>query len=200
MASVLRVALPMAALVLMSMVFLLSRNVDPYEAVALADIDLASVTQDPRATGPRLSGMTDDGVALELRADAARSVSGAQAILELSHPAGILEATSPDAEWQARFSAVRGILDRQANHLTFVGDVEVTTSGGYVLQVPQLRATLDRTLVEGTGGVDGSGPAGTLQAAAFTLTQSHHAEGDYLLEFRGGVRIVYQPPRTEEER
>ncbi|MEO0504251.1 MAG: hypothetical protein AAFZ14_13070, partial [Pseudomonadota bacterium] len=57
----LKVLLPLAALALLSTLFLLSRNTDPIAAVPFADDELLDRVRDEQITGPFFSGTTTDG-------------------------------------------------------------------------------------------------------------------------------------------
>ena len=66
--SVLKVLLPLIALVLLSTLFLFSRKINPEDAIPYASVDVEDRLRDPKMTGAGLSGMTADGSAISVTA------------------------------------------------------------------------------------------------------------------------------------
>ena len=71
----LKVALPLAALAILSTLFLLSDRIDPEDALPYAEVDVEDLAREPRMTAPTYAGMTTDGAALTLTATEAQTVS-----------------------------------------------------------------------------------------------------------------------------
>jgi lipopolysaccharide export system protein LptC len=72
----LKVALPLAALAILSTLFLLSDRIDPEDALPYAEVDVEELAREPRMTAPTYAGMTTDGAALSLTAVEARPSAG----------------------------------------------------------------------------------------------------------------------------
>lgn len=191
---VLRLGLPLSALVLLMTVFLVSRAVDPNSAPGVAGLDPEEMTREPRIATARFAGVTDDGTALTISAGSVRSqtaaVGTAPLQLTFTSPEGALR--FPDAS-SASFDAASAILDETAGVLTAQGPAMLENSDGYVLELGALTATLDQTRLTGTGGVDGLAPAGTIRADTLELTRSGGPLGGYRLAFTGNVRLLYTP-------
>lgn len=66
-----KVLLPLAALVLLSTIFMISDRVDPSRAPLYSDIDVAQLAQEQRIGAPHYSGVTQDGDSLTVKAKAA---------------------------------------------------------------------------------------------------------------------------------
>lgn len=190
----LRLGLPLSALVLLSTIFLVSRNVDPNRAAALSDLDLAQITREPRIATARFAGVMDDATTITVSADAVRSLGAAEeeAPLDLSFAAPDGELQFPNASL-ASFRADTARLDQRAGRLTAEGPVTLENSDGYILQMGGMEVALDQTRLVGTGGVQGQAPAGDIRADALELTRSGGADGGYLLAFTGNVRLLYIP-------
>ena len=62
--AILKVTLPLLALVILSTLFLISRKINPEDAIPYADVDIEDRLRDPKMTGASLSGMTPDGLSL----------------------------------------------------------------------------------------------------------------------------------------
>lgn len=191
---VLRLGLPLSALVLLMTIFLVSRAVDPNLAPGVAKLDPAQMTREPRIATARFAGVTRDGTALTISAQAVRSgtagVGTGPLKLTFTSPRGQLR--FPDAS-TAQFDAADALLDETAGTLTAQGPVMLENSDGYVLELGALTAALDQTELKGTGGVDGLAPAGTIRADALELTRSGGPKGGYRLAFTGNVRLLYSP-------
>ena len=191
---ILRVIVPLGALVLLSTVFLVSRNIDPDRAIEMADVDLAELTREPRIGAARFAGMTDDNTALVIDAETVRSREDVQQSgpihLSLAAPHGELQFGSGRT---VTFQAERGVLDQADDRLDMQGAVVLETSDGYVARMPSLVSALQRTHVVGTGGISGVGPAGEITADSVELSTKTDQTGGYLLAFKGNVRLIYLP-------
>jgi lipopolysaccharide export system protein LptC len=185
----LKVALPLAALAILSTLFLLSDRIDPQDAIPYAQVDVEDLARDPRMTAPTYAGTTRDGTALTLTAETARPV-GQDASAQAATVLARME--MPDGS-TAELSAGKVDLDAPAGRLLLSGGVAVTTSSGYLVLTDQVTAALDRTSAESSGPVTAETPAAHLTADRFSLTRTD-ADGEaYLLVFTGRVKLVYQP-------
>jgi lipopolysaccharide export system protein LptC len=185
----LKVTLPLMALAILSTLFLLSDRIDPEDALPYAEVDVEELAREPRMTAPTYAGMTSDGAALSLTAAEARpATAGAPA-----RAAGLrLELATPDGG-KTELLAATAVMDEMARQLVLSGGVTVTTSTGYRLETAEVTAKLDRSGLESRTPVTATGPAGDLRADRMVLSQDIQTPGDYLLVFKGGVRLVYQP-------
>jgi lipopolysaccharide export system protein LptC len=185
----LKVALPLTALAILSTLFLLSDRIEPEDALPYAEVDVEELAREPRMTAPTYAGMTEDGAALSLTAAEARpATDGASATA-----AGLrLELATPDGG-RTELLARTAVMDEVARLLVLSGGVTVTTSTGYRLETAEVSAKLDRSGLESRAPVTATGPAGDLRADRMVLSQDIQTPGDYLLVFKGGVRLIYQP-------
>ncbi|WP_323005306.1 LPS export ABC transporter periplasmic protein LptC [Pseudorhodobacter sp.] len=187
----LKIVLPLLALAILSTLFLVSRTIDPSDAIPFAEVDIADRIREPRLTSPTWAGVTDDGAALTIAADEARpqQATGAGA----SAAALIVDLKTPDGA-RTQLVAARGLLDTKLNTLLVEGGVTITTSSGYALQTEAMTAALDRTSLVSETAVAGQGPAGDLTAGAMEITQMRDGSGSYVLVLKNGVKLLYQPP------
>lgn len=185
----LKVALPLAALAILSTLFLVARRIDPEAALPYAEVDVEDLAREPRMTSPTYAGTTSDGSALTLSADEARpAAEGAPAAA-----AGLrLELASPDGS-RTDLAAATARMDPEAREVVLSGGVTVTTSSGYRLETAEVAAKLDRTGLESRAPVTATGPAGEIRADGMVLRQDDQTPGAYVLVFNGSVRLVYQP-------
>jgi len=185
----LKVALPLTALAILSTLFLVARRVDPEAALPYAEVDVEDLAREPRMTAPTYAGTTEDGASVTLSADEARpAAEGSPA-----RAAGLrLDLATPDGA-RTELVAAEAQMDDTARQLVLSGGVTVTTSTGYRLETAEVAAKLDRTGLESRAPVKATGPAGEITADGMVLSQDSGTPGSYVLVFKGGVRLVYQP-------
>jgi lipopolysaccharide export system protein LptC len=183
-----KIILPLAALVILSTLFLFARTIDPEDAIPYAEVDVAERIREPRLTAPTYSGVTKDGAALSFQASEARpatDTSPARAeVMEL-------RLTTPDGA-QADLSAAFGTLNTADGLLTLAGGVTLTTSTGYRVETEAIEARLDRTGLMARSDIRATAPMGQITAAGLTL-QPVPDTGEYVLNFSGRVRLTYVP-------
>jgi lipopolysaccharide export system protein LptC len=185
-----KIALPLAALAILSTLFLFSRRIDPSDAIPYAEVDIEERLREPRMTDASYSGVTEDGSAINLRAAAA--IPEADGNARATGLSATLEA--PDGS-NTTFAAATGQLDNVSRMIALSGGVKIETSAGYHIQTGDLRIALDRTSVEAPGTVDADGPPGTITADRMTLTSADPHSGRYQLVFTGNVKLIYQPAK-----
>lgn len=189
----LKILLPLASLVILSTLFLLSRDIRPEDAIPYADVDVEDRLRSPRLTAPDFAGMTEDGAALSLKAAEARlagqdgdnSGDVLDMVGQLDTPDGI----------RTELRAHQARLDQENRRMILEGGVVVISSSGYRIETPGLSVALDRTSLESLGKVTAVAPLFTLQAGALALRLADPARGDYVLVFNKGVKMLYVPLR-----
>ncbi|MDP3339096.1 LPS export ABC transporter periplasmic protein LptC [Frigidibacter sp.] len=185
----LKVILPLAALALLSTMFLVSRGIAPEDALPYSEVDVEELAREPRLTAPRYSGVTLDGAALSVTAEVARpDVGGAG---QASATALTARLETPDGI-TTDIAASDGQLDTAAGLLMLTGDVQIAASSGYAITTGALTAALDQTLLTSPGAVVATAPMGRIDAGAMRMTSQ---DGDYVLVFNGGVKLVYEPKK-----
>ncbi len=186
-----KILLPLAALGLLSTLFLFARAIDPEDAIPYATVDVEDRIREPRMTAPVYSGVTSDGAALSVQAAEARpgTIDGAASAQSLTArletPDGVL----------TDLVAASGALDDRAGLLSLMGDVLMTTSSGYIVESQAMVARLDRTGVTSPGVITATAPMGTISATGMSLEQSE-TPGNYVLVFNGRVRLIYTPEQA----
>jgi lipopolysaccharide export system protein LptC len=190
----LKVALPLLALAILSTLFLVSRTIDPEDAIPFAEVDIADRIREPRLTQPTWAGVTDDGAALTIAAAEVRPQRAGGTGASATH---ILAELQTSDGGTAKLAAARGVLDTNNHALTVEGGVTISTSTGYELLTDALTAALDRTSLVSHGAVQGTGPVGQISAGLMEIAQEHDSDGTgsgrYLLVFKNGVKLLYLP-------
>ena len=187
-----RVGLPVAALALLSTLFLAARTVDPSAAIPFADVALSERVRDQQLTAPRVTGRAGGGTAFEIRADAARPDPEDPRRIHVDRLGLVLGLpTDPSI---TRVAADRGEVDSAARTLVLEGAVVIRTTDGFRLRSDRLEGSLGRLRILSPGPVRGEAPFGTLRAGAMTLTEGAGGGGGRRLVFTGGVEVLYAPP------
>lgn len=188
---ILKVTLPLAALGILSTLFLFSGRINPEDAIPYAEVDVADRLRTPRMTNAGFAGVTADGASLMLTAAEAKpedAAGGAGARIVL----GTLE-TSDGAKTELAAAAVD--MDTAAQMIELSNGVELRSSAGLVIATLGLGISTDRTFAQSRGPVTATGPLGQLTAQEMQLTAQQGVANSYVLVFKGDVRLLYQPDR-----
>jgi len=188
----LKILLPLAALAILSTLFLFSRVIDPTQAIPFAEVDVEALARDPRINTPDFAGVTEDGAALTIKAESARpdpinkgSATALKPILVIETPDGV----------RTEISAELGMIDNAAGTVLLQGAVQLMTTLGYRVETSAISASLDRTSVMTDGQISATGPLGALTAGKMELVLADPASNTYVLMFTQGVKLVYDPER-----
>ncbi len=183
-----KVALPLAALAILSTLFFVAETLDPEAAIPYANVDVERILTEQGVSGPMFGGVTEDGVAISLTAEVIRpnadrkQLSADKMVAALDLPGG----AHIDIE-----SAV-GTVDSSTQEATLEGGARLESSSGYVVTTERIVTSIADSRVVADTPVKATGPLGDLTAGSMELSRPNSAEG-YLLVFKNGVRLVYQP-------
>ena len=180
----LKILLPLAALGLLSTLFLLARVGEEGRGLPVGEI-----LADGEMAGFRYTARTEGG-ALTVTGDRAAPRAANYARVEVSDIAAVLDG---EDGVQTRLTARRGLLDRRAARARFTGAVHLETSEGWQVDSDALEAAFDGTWVESPGAVEIAGPGLDLSAGSMRLEESAAGTPAGHALFNGGVRLVYTP-------
>lgn len=187
----LKILLPLAALAVLSTLFLVSRGVNPEDAIPYAKVDVADLAREPRLTNAAFAGMTEDGAALTLKAAEARpGVSGSTGAGLATGLSGLLE--TPDGG-RTEVTAAEARLDQAARQIILSGGVTINSSTGYSIKAAGLTMSIDHTALDSDGAVSVQAPMGQISADSLHIGQADTEAKAYVLVFKGRVRLIYQP-------
>lgn len=186
----LKVALPLAALALLSTLFLVSNRINPEDAIPYAEVDVEARLKEPRMTAPSFAGTTSDGAALEVRAaetrpavEGTRGQTATDVAARLSTPDGVV----------TELAAKAAEMGLDGDEVRFTGSVVVTHSLGYRVETETVTARLDVTRLRSDTPVRVEGPVGQITADGMELAPAGTGGQGYLLVFNGRVKLVYRP-------
>lgn len=189
----LKILLPLAALALLSTLFLLSRNIDPTTTIPFAEIDLEERARDEQITAPEFAGATEDGDLITFHADTAKpDPEVASRAMAENLRARILLGSGT----VITFTAQSGTIDQRADRAELTGDVIIDSTTGYTVRSDKLISGMREIHAESPGPIEGEGPPGQFSAGRMLLTRAEGEAGAQLL-FTNGVKLVYDPTETK---
>jgi len=184
----LKILLPLAALAILSTLFLISRRIDTDGVLPYAHVDVKELARDQRLTQPEYSGVTKDGTAFSLRAGIARPLADAGGA-----------AQDVTATFETKDGLVLGLgadsaqVDTGAGLVSLDGNVMLSTSTGYNMSAIALTASLDATQMKSDGAVTATAPFGNLDAGGMVISRDATGKDGYVLVFNRGVKLLYLP-------
>ncbi|QBF34069.1 LPS export ABC transporter periplasmic protein LptC [Thalassococcus sp. S3] len=190
--AIFKVVLPLAALAILSTLFLLSRGADEDAIIPFSEADIENRLRDQQITAPFFSGVTPNGEEVMVTAERARpgvggSLPGAENLsgrIRLSNGADIT------------LTATEGTIDPAEDRVTFDGAVRIVTSTGFEITTDTLHSALDKIDAATPGPVFGTGPMGRFDAGQMRITAKSETENVHLL-FQNGVKLIYDPKLQE---
>ncbi|MCU0987595.1 MAG: LPS export ABC transporter periplasmic protein LptC [Acetobacteraceae bacterium] len=133
---------------------------------------------------PRFLGTDERGRPYTVSADSAVQEAGSESV-RLARPRG--DVTLEDGAW-VLLQADAGLFHRNTRMLDLTGNVAVFHDSGYEVRTDAAEVDLRAGAAHGDQPVSAQGPAGTLDAVGFSLTD----RGDVVV-FKGPARMVLVP-------
>ena len=186
---VLKIALPLGALALLSTLFLLARQTDPDLRIPYADVDVDRFAQSELLASPEYSNVWADGTAMLLLAEEARPHATEPSVVE----ADVVDARvdMPDGR-VAYVDSKSGWLHQADEVLHLVGDVVVVTEDGYRIESDHLIAEMRDSRVISEVPVIVQMPHSTVYGGNMVAERTGLTANGLRAVFKGGVRTVYQ--------
>ncbi len=186
--AVLKVGLPLVALLLLASLFLIPPDDRLEGELVFSRGDIAALGSGLRITRPTFSGMTRDEDPFRFTADLVvpdaapptrAAVTGLSGTMEFEGGPGVSLA-SQTAE-----------LDLEASRIALEGAVRLETTDGYRMTAPAMDVDLGAGVLEAVGPVETEGPMGRIEAGLLRIAPG--PEGPRVISFGDGVRLVYRP-------
>ncbi|MFC4214343.1 hypothetical protein ACFP4H_06145 [Pseudophaeobacter arcticus] len=191
MVSYLKVFLPLAALALLSTLFLISPGSDTEAVIPFADREIEERLRGQQVTAPFFSGSTAQGDEIWVTAAMARA-NADQRVIASNLRAEIRMVTGG----QITLTSDRGTVHPDQDLARFVGNVEITTADGMVVQTEVLKSQLSAVHAESPGAIRATGDLGDLTAGHMEIS-SETVGGPVHLLFTKSVKLVYSPLKLE---
>lgn len=191
MVSYLKVFLPLAALALLSTLFLISPGSDTEVVIPFADREIEERLRGQQITAPFFSGSTAQGDEIWVTAAMARA-SADQPVIASNLKAEIRMTTGG----QLTLTSDRGTVHPDQDLARFIGNVEITTTQGMVVETEALKTQLSTINAESPGAIHATGDLGDLTAGHMQI-RSETVGGPVHLLFTKSVKLVYDPQKLE---
>ena len=187
--AVLKVGLPLMAVVLLASMFLVTAEDEFEGGIAFSEADLDRLGRGLRISEPVLTGATRDEAPFRFTADVVVPDAVPPTRATITRLEGeVAFAGGPTVA----ITAPEGVIDLEADALALEGRVTVETDDGYTLVADRMEVDLVAGTLLAEGDVDGRGPMGTIAAQTLRIVP---AEGDpqrRVFSFGNGVRLVYR--------
>lgn len=185
----LKVIFPLAALALLSTLFLLSRAIQTETAIPFADTEIKERLRDQQITGPFFSGTTANGDQLSFSATKLITVLGR---LGTNRAEDVQVEVKTGGGTSYQMQAQLAELNISDNMATLSGDVAIDSSTGYNISTQNLTIAISDTELSTSEPIKATGPVGTLTAGNLKIFTPKSSDSAQML-FSGGVMLVYTP-------
>ena len=182
-----KISLPLAALALLSTIFLFSRQGSEDNRIPFAEI--AAIAGDPRITNPTFSGVAEDGSVLSLSAEELRPIPDSPDSYTIIGPR--LSVITTDGTLIDVFAGT-GEIDSSGRSSVLSGGVQIISSTRFTAEAPIARIDLRTGTIETDGPLTARAPFGRLDAGRLRITGDQAGRRTRLL-FDGGVSLLYVP-------
>lgn len=189
---ILKIALPLAALAILSVLFILAEQLDPDAAIPYAEVDVEAILRDQGITNPSFGGVSEDGDVLSLNAENLRPEQGNGDAMTAAMLTAALELASGR---RVDIESPRGRVDTQNGTAELSGGVMLSDDRGIVVETDRLTMNL-KDVTGRTGPITATGPAGTLSAGSMELLRRGDGK---LLVFEGSVRLLFYPDTSRKD-
>ncbi len=188
----LKVLLPLAAIIMLSTVFLLSRSIETTVSGPFSQQDIDARLADQVVTQPDYRGTTTKGEDVQIIAT--KATQGTEgAVPTATEFSGRYELLSGRV---ITLDSNSGLIRPDKGTATFVGDVLITTADGIEVTTDLLNTSLDEIRGDSPGQVNGTGPIGDFSAGGMTFG-TEKTDGPVHILFTDGVKLVYEPQKAE---
>lgn len=188
---VVKLALPVSALFLVATIFFVSRNDPVKTGILFAKRDLANLAVGQKITNPNFSGVTRDGDAFSIRAEAALPDAPKPLLVELKNADSSFNFASG---LSVTASASDAEINIKSNKAALEGDVQVSSSDGFFGQTEKLLIDFTDGIIESPGPISGENAFGKFQAGSMKSRKITEDKSNHLV-FQNGVKLIYFPPK-----
>ena len=180
----LKIILPLAALALMSTVFLFART--PTQESSISHADIEEIAREPRLSGARISGVTDDGSVIEITAQTMRPNGNNWLVKTIYASIDAVDGVN------INIRASQGEINNTTQIARLTGLARIETSDGYEMETAGIVTNLTTGRIFSDGALEVQAPYGFLTAGQMIIETPNGGSGQVML-FQNGVRLVYTP-------
>ncbi|MFY0308332.1 LPS export ABC transporter periplasmic protein LptC [Leisingera sp. D0M16] len=188
----LKVLLPLAALVLMSTLFLISRGVNTEAVIPFAQKEIEDRMKGQQVTAPFFSGTTAGGDEIMVTAALARPGGDGTPAVASDLSADIRLAGGG----RITLASETGAIHPGQDMARFTGNVTITSADGLVVETEELNTALSGLEADSPGPVRATGAIGELTAGNMRIGVKTEGGPVHML-FKNGVKLIYDPQQPE---
>lgn len=185
----LKILFPVAALGLLSTVFLLSESNEASLEIPFSNIEVNDEGLVERIVEPSFAGATERGDLISFVAESARPEGEGMGRIAATDFRGRLDLNDGS---NVTFRSDQALVDQPGGTARLEGNAVIVSSIGYTAETQALTAYLDNTRLESDSQIIGKGPLGQFTAGRMIMTQSKEGS-DLQLLFTDGVKLIYRP-------
>lgn len=183
-----KVVLPITAISLILMIFLIGKDRDA--VIDLGDARNAAVLgAGLKLENPRFSGTTEDGDPFVVTARSALPDGAMPDRIDLDAPSGEIRLNDGI---RLTVEARDGRMFRKDELLHLMGDVTLVSSNGYTAKTDRVELDLATKTAVAPGPVAAKGPLGSIRADRLQVDRATPETRDVTIRFEGNVRLVYR--------
>ncbi|MCR9089012.1 MAG: hypothetical protein NXH97_19965 [Rhodobacteraceae bacterium] len=191
-----KVILPIIALGILSLLFVVSRPGREGEPPRFVDLDLEELAKDEHLARPDYRSVTETGSILQLEAVELRPVPGQDSAYSGTQLSGQIDRTDGVSYTMTSNS---GRLDEIAGVAWMTGDVRLRRDDGHTAISEEIEIATDLSLLVSPGPVHAFGPLGTLDADSMEMRGQPDLGSGAVTVFTGNVRLLYDPKKDDGE-
>ena len=179
--------LPIAALGMLSTIFLFSGKIDVTKSLPYAELNVAEIVREQRITKPYFTTISENGTEVALSAAYASADPNITGIYNVSEPSIVLKSTTGR---RTQITAGFGKMNSTSQHAIVSQGVNVTAAPGFWFRTNDLYVDFEQATVKSKGLFEGVTPIGALKAGKVFIQM---AADDRQIVFTNGVQLIYQP-------
>ncbi len=183
----LKVILPLAAIALLSTLFLFARDQGGEPEIPFAQI--SEIAEDQRISAPTFTGVTDAGAMVMLSAERLQPSTETPGAFDIRDIEAEIDAMDGS---RIEITAGLGAYDPTTNTARLQGLAQVTATGGYVMETEGLIADFAAGTLTSLGPLEIRTPFGALTAGQLNVLAPLGSDGQRMV-FNEGVRLLYTP-------
>ena len=185
----LKIGLPLAALALLSTLFLFAKDRDGSGNVPFAQGELEKKANEETISNAQFFGHSDKGHSIELSAQTAKPDQTNPAIVFAQ---GVKANIGLNSGGRIRFSSENAVVDQIGKQATLTENVVINSTDGYTIRTEGLVTHLEKIEAQSTAPVTADGHGARLEAGKVELSEIGPEKTPYLF-FTNGVKLVYTP-------
>ena len=189
---ILKTALPLVAIALLSTVFLVQENENNEGGLVFSSADLATLGDGLAINNPRIEGTTRDGNAYLITAEKAVPDQSQAERIEMSAFSAI---TRYSSGLSVEVHSPRAVAVLPSQNFSMLDHVSFRTSDGYTGNAGSADVDVKSGTLVASGGVSVDGPTGRIEADRLSVQSRFDENGDAtdnpILKFEGGVALRF---------